>query len=533
MRRLFIIQIVCCLIFSPFQSLALVGDATRFSTGIISSISSSGGVYGGASGSKIVCDVSRSFAGGYAASPLGTIPAGAAGGYEATAAVALSRGATGGLLRLGLQAGKCLGWIGVVITAAQLAGMAWEWYQDQEGKGHFVKSSGDLWRPVPGGYIVASASISMDNPWPSDSGSEYNGKTLFIYNCKEAFDANHPPFVDGRSGVLYYSGSNCTQGGCTTKTIDFSTLFSHPISSMFGFTSSKTGYSYCIPSIQPPPDFVPQKIPVPWDDVQKAIEDDLTNRPNEWADPFSDAVKEVPPAVNPWLDETAKEDAAKPAPNPMPENLPYPTPSGTPSVPNPATGEPMPAPLPNELTKEDISKVASEILKSLSPSQSNNVSTGDVTQPTPNQDLANQLSSALAAKIPQPPYDVKVINEPTIKIKTEDSWKGDAESAVGSETQPDSNEDLDINLDLEKYKSKKRDLSFLDTIYSNIKSLPIFTLFQKTPISVSGGSSEICLDIPKFGKHCINLNTYSSEFETVGSVCVAICFFTCLAIIFL
>lgn len=543
MRRLFIYQIVACLIFFPFSSFALIeGSAMRASTGVISAISSSGAMFGGASGSKLVTTATRSFAAGYFASPGGAIASGAAGGYEATAAVALSRGATGGLLRLAFQGAaagsRMLPYVGAVITAASLAGMAWEWYQGQDGKGHFVKSSGNIWQPVEGGYIVASASISLDNPWDGDSNSEFQGKTIFIYNCAAAYNANHPPFVAGRSGIGYYSGSDCTNDNshCTFKSYDFSTLFSYRVDSMFGQTSSKNFYGFCDPAIQKPDDFQPQKLPVPWDDVQKQIEDDLAKRPNEWADPFADAVKEVPPAVNPWLDQTSKEDAAKTAPNPMPENLPYPTPSGTPSVPNPATGQPMPAPLPNELTKEDISKVASEILKSMSPAQSNNVATGDITQPTPNQDLATQIATAIknnSPSIPQPPYDVKVINEPTIKIKTEDAWKSDAESSVGSQTDPDTNESLNFDLNLEKYKSKKKDLSFLDTIYGNIKNLPIFTLFQKVPIAVSGGSTQFCLSIPKFGNHCVDLDEYSSAFETIGSVCIALCFFTCLAIIFL
>lgn len=536
MRRLFITHIVCCLIFLPFQSFALVsGAATRASTGIISAISSAGATYGGASGSKIVATATRSFASGYAASASGVIASGAAGGYEATAAVALSRGATGGLLRLAFQGAaagsRMIPYVGAVITAASLAGMAWEWYHGQDGKGHFVQPSGNSWTPVDGGYYLRTINLSANI---SPSYNSYKFPFHVYSNSSAALNAL-------KAGTSSYNAVNynpppqiavCSNDDCSVTTpYTPSELSGYKGWISTGGTNKYQHYIYPIdPIVGPPPS---NTVPVPWDDVQKAIEDDLGNRPNEWADPFSDAVKEVPPAVNPWLDQTSKEDAAKPAPVPMPDSLPYPTPSGTPSVPNPATGEPMPAPLPNELTKEDISKVASEILNSMNASQINNVATGDVTKPSLNQDLATQISSALAAKIPQPPYDVKVINEPTIKIKTEDTWKSDAESAVGSESKPDENEDLVLNLDLEKYKSKKRDLSFLDTIYTNIKSLPLFQLFQKTPISVSAGSSNFCLDVPRFGQHCIDLDDYSNAFDTLGSVSIALCFFACLAIIFL
>lgn len=512
MRRLLIVQIICCLVFSPFSASAIVsGSAVRASTGIISSISTNGAMYGGASGSKIVASTARSFAQGYFASASGAIPAGAAGGYAATEAVALSTGATGGLLRLGLQGAaagaRCLGYVGLVITAAQLAGMAWEWYQEQDGKGHFVQSSNGAWKPVDCGYLIGSGSSPFKDGW--DPNKVF---PIEYYSCLCAAQAAHSNLGNG-GGVSYtYNGQPGTVAMCYAQNNDVHAWY--PLSPMY-----------------PPAN--PDKKPVPWDEVQKKIEDDLRNRPNEWAQPFNDAVKEVPPAINPWLDETAKEDAAKPAPSPMPDSLPYPTPSGTPSVPNPSTGQPQPAPLPNELTKEDISKVASEILASLKPSQVTNIQTGDVTNPSANQDLANQISAAISAQIPQPPYDVKVINEPTIKIKTEDSWKGDAESAVGTQTDPDSNESLELNLDLEKYKSKKRDMSFLDTIYDKIKGLPLFQLFAKNPISISAGSSQFCLNVPRLGQHCIDLNDYSSVFETMGSVCIALTFFTCLAIIFL
>ena len=517
MRRLFITHIICCLIFLPFQSFALVsGSAVRASTGIISAISSAGATYGGASGSKIVATATRSFASGYAASASGVIASGAAGGYEATAAVALSRGATGGLLRLAFQGAvagsRMIPYVGAVITAASLAGLAWQWYQDSNGKGHFQRPVDSTWVPVTGGWLVNTSTERVDITYKG-----VQSVSRYLYSNSTA-----------ESKSSYYKGTGKRGGFSGTDSNGYyeGSRWALPDSPYEVQTGS---YKPALVSPPPPTSFVP----VPWDDVQKAIEDDLPNRPNEWANPYADALKEVPPAVNPWLDQTSKEDAAKPAPNPMPDSLPYPTPSGTPSVPHPSTGQPVPAPLPNELTKEDISKVMSEVLASMTPTQVNTVATGDVTKPTPNQDLAQQLSSALSANIPQPPYDVKVINEPTIKIKTEDSWKGDAESAVGSETDPVANEDLDINLDLEKYKSKKRDLSFLDTIYSNIKSLPIFQLFQKTPISVSGGSSQFCLNVPQFGQHCIDLDDYSSAFDTLGSVSIALCFFACLAIIFL
>lgn len=528
MRRLFIFQIISCLIFCPFSSFALIeGSAMRASTGVISAISSSGAMFGGASGSKIVATATRSFAGGYFASPGGAIASGAAGGYEATAAVALSRGATGGLLRLAFQGAaagsRMIPYVGAVITAASLAGMAWEWYQGQDGKGHFVQPGDVPWTPVfSGGYLIGTKTIS-ENINPTDGYKWLKGKSFSYYSA----GANLAAIMGCSAGAL--SEITSVTVGTPTGVVHISAFSGLKVYTYNGVIIAKD-----LAALTPPPPG--DKKPVPWDDVQKQIEDDLGNRPNEWADPFADAVKEVPPNVNPWLDKTSKEDAAKTAPNPMPENLPYPTPSGTPSVPNPATGQPMPAPLPNELTKEDISKVASEILKSMSPAQSNNVATGDITQPTPNQDLATQIATAIknnSPSIPQPPYDVKVINEPTIKIKTEDAWKSDAESAVGSQTDPDTNESLNFDLDLEKYKSKKKDLAFLDTIYDNIKKLPIFTLFQKVPISVSGGSTQFCLSIPKFGNHCVDLDEYSSAFETIGSVCIALCFFTCLAIIFL
>lgn len=540
MRRLFITHIVCCLIFLPYQSIALVsGAATRTSTAIISSISSAGATYGGASGSKIVATATRSFAAGYAASASGVIASGAAGGYEATAAVALSRGATGGLLRLafqGLSAGsKMIPYVGAVITAASLAGMAWDWYQGEDGKNFFRKFVGSS-IPVPEGFIIGTYTINIPEICSDSQHAHFNGGKLIVYNNSIAYAAQ--PYDYKFLPDYLQVGIKCT--GTTYTPYQYKFLQEAAQQCGHSVRGSRIRGNdillYCDPAVTVDPNSIVTPVPVPWDDVQKAIEDDLGNRPNEWADPFADAMKEVPPAVNPWLDETSKEDAAKPAPNPMPDVLPYPTPNNTPSVPHPSTGEPVPAPLPNELTKEDISKVASEILKSMSPSQTNNVATGDVTQPTPNQDLATQIATAIknnSPSIPQPPYDVKVINEPTIKIKTEDSWKSDAESAVGSETQPDSNEDLDLNLDLEKYKSKKRDLSFLDTIYFNIKSLPLFQLFEKTPISVSGGSSQFCLDVPQFGQHCIDLDDYSNAFDTLGSVSIALCFFACLAIIFL
>jgi hypothetical protein len=609
MRRFFIFWICFNLVFRSFPVFAGAA-ATRMCTGVISSISSSGAVYGGASGSRIVVTAARSWAEGYITSPLGTIPAGAAGGYETAATVALNKSATSGLLRLGVQAGKCLGYVGLILTAAQLAGLAWEWYTDENGDSYFREPVGNSWTPAPGGYLVRTEELP-----------KFNNKrnTLYIYNCSAAADAASAGMgcnsaISGSDSNGNYKGGRFNAGDCW-KTI-----------------------CYYYPSLAPPASPTTYN-PVPWDDVQKQIEDDLTRDPSKWSQPFNDAVDKVPPAVNPWNKQNANESAAQPAPSPTPEApLPYPVPNATPSP----SEFPDAEPLPNQLTKEDISKVMSDILASMTPAQQSQIAGGDVTQPTPNQDLANQIEQivtnntynvtvqgspnvnvvntptvnvsglaeqlsaiqanqvaqigkvaevktaldlqtqavvdlatatnaetakiaevkadtalavqhlagiatnlaeiksfvsqpAQAPEIPQPPYDVNVLNEELkIKINTEEGWQGEASGELGAEKQPDDNDQLGVNyIDEDKFKSSRRDMSFLDDIYSDIKDLPLFDLFEKRPVSVSGGSSQLCLDIPNLGSHCIDLDDYSSVFDALGQVCVALAFFACLAIVFL
>lgn len=610
MRRFFIFWVCFNLVFRSFPVFAGAA-ATRMCTGVISSISSSGAVYGGASGSRIAVTAARSWAEGYITSPLGSIPAGAAGGYETAATVALNKSATGGLLRLGVQAGKCLGYIGLILTAAQLAGMAWEWYTDANGDSYFREVINSDWTPVNGGYLVKDFELPVFSSFPSHA---------YIYS-------NDLSYNNARSGLSYkfpFSGDD---------------ELGHYEGNYY-FNSGKTALlaiARYIPNLDSPSgnDY----LPVPWDDVQDAIEDDLTRDPSKWAQPFNDAVDKVPPAVNPWNKQNANESAAQPAPIPTPEApLPYPVPNATPSP----SEFPDAEPLPNQLTKEDISKVMSDILASMTPAQQSQIAGGDVTQPTPNQDLANQIEQivtnntynvtvqgspnvnvvnqptvhvsglteqlsaiqanqvaqivkvaevktaldlqtqavvdlatatnaetakiaevkadtalavqhlagiatnlaeiksvvsqpAQAPEIPQPPYDVNVLNEELkIKINTEEGWQGEASGELGAETQPDDNDQLGVTyIDEDKFKSNKRDMSFLDDIYSDIKDLPLFDLFDKRPVNVSSGSSQLCLDIPNLGSHCIDLNDYSSVFDALGQVCVALAFFACLAIVFL